>query len=54
MTKMTKVKRAKELPGRTVTAIHDVGKWDIVIEFDDGRLLRVYDANWTIREGDDE
>lgn len=44
---------AEQLVGQAVVAVHEAGKWDVVLEFENSKTLRVYDAKWSIREPDD-
>lgn len=43
-----------ELDGEVVKEVLESTKWDLVVEFESGKILRVYDAKWRIdTEGHD-
>lgn len=42
------------LLGDTVTEVREATKWDLVLEFESGRVLHVYDAKWRISQEDSD
>ena len=41
------------LQGEVVKEVREATKWDLILEFESGKVLRVYDAKWHVEaEGD--
>lgn len=43
---------ASALEGKTIKSVVESTKWDLVLEFDSGGTLHVYDAKWHIENHD--